>query len=113
MRREAQTILDSRQAHSLRNQLHRLKRLEARKRKGRYMAEEMLQELAGLQSRSELLDRLNSTLEDCRELETRAVLAIGGLSDEELSSQDLTAQSNALTDLTLELYASNFPAFCF
>lgn len=109
LRRRAQRLSGSRQAHTLRNQVQRLQRLAARKKRNKYMAEELLQQLGLLDPRQKLVERLESLLEKARSLETEAVLSMQGFEPSDVTMEArLLHQEGQLTDLALDLYASNF-----
>jgi ATP-dependent Clp protease ATP-binding subunit ClpC len=108
-RRRAQKIGDSRQAHTLRNALHRLEDFKQRQMRRAYLSEEMAQKLAGLPRRKELTERLNKAIKDSRQLETEVVLCQQGYREPDPAlDEKLALQYNGLNDLTLQLYGSNF-----
>jgi ATP-dependent Clp protease ATP-binding subunit ClpA len=109
LRRTAQRVTDSRQAHSLRNQLYRLRKLQARKKRCLHIADEFVEQLSLLEPREKLVGRLERILEQSRRLETEAVLTLQGFDPPETSlGARLAEHESGLETLTLDLYASNF-----
>lgn len=109
LRRKAQKLAASRQAHTLRNQVQRLRKLQARKKRSQYMAEELLAQLGLLDPREKLVERLEHLQEHTQALETEAVLSLEGFSPSEPTLRTrLEQQELSLTELALDLYASNF-----
>lgn len=109
LRRKAQRVAGSRQAHSLRNQVQRLRKLVARKKRSQYIADELVEQLGLLPPREELVERMERLLEHAQALETEAVLSLEGFAPTEATlSARLQHQERALSELALDLYASNF-----
>ena len=109
LRRRTQAILDGRQAHALRNQVLRLRKLNARKKRKQHMAEELVAQLGLLEPREKLLRRLDQASEHSRELESEAVLGMQGFEPVEGDLVGrLSRLEEALDGLVLDLYASSF-----
>lgn len=109
MRRKAQKIADSRQAHNLRNKIHQGKRMQQRVARNRYLAEEGTELVHALPAREKLEQHLRNTVQSTREMETQAVLALSGYleTDTKLGS-NLNLQERQLQNLVVDLYAANF-----
>jgi ATP-dependent Clp protease ATP-binding subunit ClpA len=109
LRRRAQKVTDSRQAHTLRNQVQRLLKLQARKKRSQYMADDLVEQLALLEPRAKLVSDLADILRAAHALETEAVLALQGFDRQDPTlTPKIEQQHSALGGLVLDLYASNF-----
>lgn len=110
LRRRVRRILDSKQTHTLRNQILRLERLKARVERNPHLPVELTQELETLSAKVQLNRVLEETLQESLELESRAFLTLGGFDqpDHEFAKR-LGLFEKRLKELTVDLFSSNFP----
>ena len=109
VRRRVQRVKNSGQSHSLRNLIHRLERLEARRKRNKHLADEMVAQLASLPEKIELSQKIQNTVERCKSLETEAVLGLNGFLEVQHGLvEKLDAVEEEIWTLILSLYSSHF-----
>lgn len=109
LRRQTQKLLDSKPAHTLRNQLQRLHRVKSRSKRNPHLPEELQAELQTLTAKTKLKEALETLLSQSLALENKALLGLGGFEDTREELQEaLDTHEVRIQELTVDLFSSNF-----